>query len=226
MLARPKWWFWKGWGSNWSKDVDAKSWVIWSPWLTAHTFLTGKYKAYGRMVNNQDSLLLEKANVEVRRKRQERIRETWQQKRTKRKKWKNKKSQRELLIKWASKDRGKHDLMNSFNILSLCLLLKRCLGWLVIFTRLDFTVSSSKSNSKRLDDSTDLNKLSVNSVTQSCPTLWDPMDCSMPGVPVHHQLLELAQTHVHQAGDAIQWSHPLSSLSPPAFNLSQHLGLL
>ena len=55
--------------------------------------------------------------------------------------------------------------------------------------------------------------------------LCDPMDCSMPGFPVHHQLLELAQIHVHQVGDAIQPSHPLSSPSPPAFNLSQHQGL-
>ena len=47
------------------------------------------------------------------------------------------------------------------------------------------------------------------SVTQSCPTLCDPMDCSMPGFPVHHQLPELAQTHVHRVGDAIQPSHPL-----------------
>ena len=50
----------------------------------------------------------------------------------------------------------------------------------------------------------------------------DPMDCSTPGLPVHHQLLELAQTHVHRVGDAIQPSHPLSCPSPPAFNLSQH----
>ena len=63
------------------------------------------------------------------------------------------------------------------------------------------------------------------SVTQSCPTLWDPMDCSTPGFPVHHQLWELIQTHVHWVGDAIQSSHLLSSLSPPAFNLSQHQGL-
>ena len=63
------------------------------------------------------------------------------------------------------------------------------------------------------------------SVTQSCPTLFDPMDHSMPGLPVHHQLLELAQTHVHQVSDAIQPSHPLSSPSPPAFHLSQHQGL-
>ena len=60
------------------------------------------------------------------------------------------------------------------------------------------------------------------SVTQLCPTLYNPMDCSTSGFPVHHQLLELAQTHVHQVGDAIQPSHPLSSPSPSAFNLSQH----
>ena len=61
---------------------------------------------------------------------------------------------------------------------------------------------------------------SVSSVAQSCPVLCDPMDCSTPGFPVHHQLLELAQTHVDRVSDAIQPSHPLSSPSPPAFNLS------
>ena len=59
------------------------------------------------------------------------------------------------------------------------------------------------------------------SVTQSCPTLFNPMDCSMPGLPVHHQLTELTQIHVHRVGEVIQSSHPLSSPSPPAFNLSQ-----
>ena len=63
------------------------------------------------------------------------------------------------------------------------------------------------------------------SVSQSCPTLSDPMDHSTPGLPVHYQLLELTQTHVHWVGDAIQPSHPLSSPSPPAFNLSQNQGL-
>ena len=63
------------------------------------------------------------------------------------------------------------------------------------------------------------------SVTQSCLTLGDPMACSMPGLPVHHQLPELTQTHGHRVGDAIQPSHPLSPPSPPAFNLSQHQGL-
>ena len=63
------------------------------------------------------------------------------------------------------------------------------------------------------------------SVTQSCPTLCYPMNRSMPGLPVHQQLPEFTQTHVHQVGDAIQPSHPLSSPSPPAPSLSKHQGL-
>ena len=63
------------------------------------------------------------------------------------------------------------------------------------------------------------------SVAQSCLTLCDPMDCIMPGFLLHHQLLELAQTHVYWVGDTIQPSHPLSSPSLPAFSLSQHQGL-
>ena len=63
------------------------------------------------------------------------------------------------------------------------------------------------------------------SVVQSCLTLYDPMDCSTPGLPVHHQCPELTQTHVHRIGDAIQPSDPLSPPSSPAFNLSQHQGL-
>ena len=62
--------------------------------------------------------------------------------------------------------------------------------------------------------------LQFSSVAQSCPTLCDPMNCSMPGFPVHHQHPECTQTHVHQVGDAIQPSHPLSSPNP-----SQHQGL-
>ena len=64
----------------------------------------------------------------------------------------------------------------------------------------------------------------LSSVTQSCLTLCNPMDCSTPGLPVHHQLQELAQTHVHWVSDAIQLSHPLSFPSP-VFNLSQHQDL-
>ena len=69
------------------------------------------------------------------------------------------------------------------------------------------------------------NSVQFSSVTQSCPTLYDPMNHSTPGLPVHHQLLEFTQTHVYWVGDAIQPSHPLSSPSPPALNLSQQQGL-
>ena len=72
---------------------------------------------------------------------------------------------------------------------------------------------------------TEKEKHHISSVTQSCRTLCDPMNCSTPGFPVLHYLPELAQTHVHQIGDVIQPSCPLSSPSPPAFNLSQHQGL-
>ena len=77
-----------------------------------------------------------------------------------------------------------------------------------------------------------LNKILANqilvqfsSVAQSCPTLCDPMNHRMPGLPVHHQLLESTQTHVHLVGDAIQPSPPLSYPSPPTPNPSQHQGL-
>ena len=63
------------------------------------------------------------------------------------------------------------------------------------------------------------------SVAHSCPTPCNPMNCSMQGLPVHHQLPEFTQTQVHRVGDAIQPSHPLSPPSPPALNLSQHQGL-
>ena len=70
-----------------------------------------------------------------------------------------------------------------------------------------------------------VNSALFSSVTQSCPTPCDPMNCSMPGLPVHHQLQEFTQTRVHQVDDAIQPSHPPSSPSPSAFNLSQHQDL-
>ena len=69
-----------------------------------------------------------------------------------------------------------------------------------------------------------LNQTQFSSVTQSCPTLCNPMNRSMPGLSVHHQLPEFTQTHVHRVSHAIQPSHPLSP-SPPAPNLSQHQGL-
>ena len=76
-----------------------------------------------------------------------------------------------------------------------------------------------------LSDVPGFSSVQFSSVAQLCPTLCDPMDCSTPGLPVHHQLPEFTQIHVHRVGDAIQPSHPLSSPSPPTFNLSQHQGI-
>ena len=70
-----------------------------------------------------------------------------------------------------------------------------------------------------------IRSVQFSSVTQSCPILCNPMDCSTPGFPVYHQLPELGQTHVHHVSDTIQPSHPLSSPSSPAFSLSQHQDL-
>ena len=79
-----------------------------------------------------------------------------------------------------------------------------------------------------LNSATEVQKqpsVQFSSVAQLCLTLCDPTDCSIPGFPVHHQHLELAQTHVHRVSDAIQPSHPLLFPSPPVFNLSQHQSL-
>ena len=77
----------------------------------------------------------------------------------------------------------------------------------------------------RLDHSRDFVSVQFSAVTQSCLTLCDPMDCSMPGFPINHQLPELTQIQVHRVSNAIQPSQTLSSPSLPAFNLSQHQGL-
>ena len=78
---------------------------------------------------------------------------------------------------------------------------------------------------READDETALSAFCCGSVTQLCLTLCDPIGCSTPGFPVLPHLPELAQIHVHRVSDAIQLSHPLSSPSAPAFNLSQHQGL-
>ena len=83
-------------------------------------------------------------------------------------------------------------------------------------------LSSWKEKIKTWNDWKQYKIIYFSAVTQSCLTPCYPMDCSMPGFPVHHQLLELAQTHVHRVRGAIQPSHPLLSPSPPAFSLSQH----
>ena len=96
---------------------------------------------------------------------------------------------------------------------SLLLEVPECLGRLTLYL--------CSSNPTLLK----LSSVQFSSVAQSCPTLCNPMDYIMPGLPVHHQLLEFTQTHVHWVGDAIQPSHPLLPTSPPAFSLSQHQGL-
>ena len=78
---------------------------------------------------------------------------------------------------------------------------------------------------KAFDKIQHLFMIQFSSVAQSCPTLCNPMNCSTPGLPVHHQLPEFTQTHVHRVSDAIQPSHPLLSPSPPAPNPSQHPSL-
>ena len=89
-----------------------------------------------------------------------------------------------------------------------------------------FSNAGKKNPSPAPPEGKTLLLLLFSSVAQSCLTLFDPMDCSTPGFPVHHELPELTQVHVHQVSDAIQPSHPLLSPSPPAFNLSQHQGMM
>ena len=109
----------------------------------------------------------------------------------------------------------------------------KCAGHMVSVTATHLYHSSMKQATDRSKQRTvagsqrHFNSCSVQfcSVAESCPTLCDPMNCSMPGLPVHHQLPEFAQTHVHPVGDAIQPSHPLSSPSPPAPSPSQLQGL-
>ena len=83
----------------------------------------------------------------------------------------------------------------------------------------------SHQNSLALDLRLLASQFKFSSVAQIYRTLYDPMDCSTPGSPVHHRLPELAQTHVHRGGDAVRLSHPLSPPPPPEFNLSQHQAL-
>ena len=109
----------------------------------------------------------------------------------------------------------------------------KCIVWLFLIypqltTRMTFNPFTYLPTSSSSPHSTSVNEnfwMGRSVLLLSCIWLCNPMDCSTPGFPVHNQLLELTQTHVHWVGDAIQPSHPLSSLSPPAFNLSQHQGL-
>ena len=91
-----------------------------------------------------------------------------------------------------------------------------------IFALVTKKIKWGKHNKKGTSGSS---SVQFSSVTQSCSTLFDPMNHSTPGLPVHHQLTEFTQTHVHRVGDVIQPFHPLSSPSPTAHNSSQHQGL-
>ena len=116
-----------------------------------------------------------------------------------------------------------------------CCLLRGCApSWLLSLLSLLFSISkmliiflvfSIPHRLRLLDLTNKITSVQFSSVAQSCLTHCDPMNCSTPGLPVHHQLLEFTETHVHRVRDAIQPSHPLSSPSPPAPNPSQHQSL-
>ena len=103
-------------------------------------------------------------------------------------------------------------------ILSPCLF-NLCAEYIMRNAGLDEAQAGIKIASRNISK---LSSVQFSPVAWSCPTLCNPMNRSMPGLPVHHQLLEFTQTHVHQVSDAIQPSHPLSSPSPPVPNPSQH----
>ena len=109
-------------------------------------------------------------------------------------------------------------MLGLFLILAVKIMLQWTCGYIYL-SKIVFLFSSGKY------PEVELRIMWFSSVTQSCPILCDPMDSSTPGFPVHHQLPESTQTHVHWVGDAIQPSHPLLSPSLPAFSLAQHQGL-
>ena len=101
--------------------------------------------------------------------------------------------------------------------------------WLILIVFFSFLADSLEFSMYRISPANNDNfiffKFQFSLVPQWYLAICDPIDCSTPGFPVHHQLQELVQTHVHRFGDAIQSSHPLPSPSPPAFNFSQHQDL-
>ena len=129
---------------------------------------------------------------------------------------------------------GCHCLLRSFHVCIIERCVSSCLGGTctkigMLQRRLALPLCKDDTNSWRTSTGEEVEKLEpsytaiqFSSVAQLCPTLCNPMNHSTPGLPVHHQLLEFTQTHVHRVGDAIQPSHPLSSPSPPGPNPSQH----
>ena len=131
-------------------------------------------------------------------------------------------------MEWKKWDKRKYKSLLSWTILYYSIFLwdnciSACHQHLLFYSWLSCSIS--KRNSSLWHKTSKAACVQFSSVAQSCPALCDTMDCSTLGLPVHHQLLELAQTHVHRVSDAIQPSHPLSSPSPPAVYLSQHQGL-
>ena len=98
-------------------------------------------------------------------------------------------------------------------------------GWITLMCQIQSLIPWKEYTGLEPKCSAFENELQFSSVTQCCPTLCNPMNLSTPGLPVHHQLPEFTQTHVHWVGDAIQPSHPPLSLSPPSPNPSQYQGL-
>jgi len=118
---------------------------------------------------------------------------------------------------------GKQDLHIFFSSLPYVCLQILFISWLVFHLQWDFKWSRINGHKNK---GTHLGTTSSVQFSHSViPTLCNPIDCSIPGFPVHHQLPEFTQTHVHWVGDDTEPSHPLSSPSPPALNLSQHQGL-
>ena len=112
-------------------------------------------------------------------------------------------------------------LFSVLNFFAIFLVINK-LSFKTVFSQ---DIQMARRHIRRCSKSSIISSVQLSSVTQSCPTLSDPMNCSTPGIPDHHQLPEFTRTHVHQVGDAIQPSHPLSSPSPPAPNPSQHQSL-
>ena len=117
---------------------------------------------------------------------------------------------------WSQQNKARKNIKIEINKNAEKLLPTKLIKWLIAFI-----YATDKEKKKKLDAIS----VQFSSVTQSYPTLCDPMNCSTPSFSVHHQLPEFTQTHAHRVSDAIQPSHPLSSPSPPAPNPSQHQGL-
>ena len=118
------------------------------------------------------------------------------------------------------------DLRVQAGVCCLCCFFSNPLSYLFSGWSQDAASGTHGGNTKwEFSDSSSISSVQFSSVVQSCPTLCDPMNRSMPGLPVHHHLPEFTQIHIHQVGDAIQPSHLLSSPFPPAPNPSQHQSL-